>query len=314
MKENSKKKIDSKQLVITNNHSGQRIDNFLIRYFAGIPNSRIYQMLRKGEVRVNSGRIKQTYRLRLDDIVRVPPVYIEEKYTPEPSETIRNIIENSIIHEDELSIVINKPSGIVVHSGSGQSYGVIEALRANNKYSTLELVHRLDKDTSGCLVLAKDIPALRLIQEAINHEKSVKRYLALLNGRLNEKKLIVDTPLQKNIIRSGERVVTVDAQGKPAKTVFFRKVLFDNATLAEIEIHTGRTHQIRVHSSSIGHFVLGDRKYGDKKTNSQIRKLGLERMFLHAKSLSFMSPLSKKIVRIEADLDKKLIFFLNQLK
>ena len=314
MKEQIKKKINTKQIVISDNYVGQRIDNFLIRYFGGIPNSRIYQMLRKGEVRVNSGRIKQTYRLALDDVVRIPPVYIDDKFKPKPAKSLQKKLQNSILYEDELSIIINKPAGIVVHSGSGQLNGVIEALRATGIYPKIELVHRLDKDTSGCLILAKDIPALRLLQKTLNDISSKKRYLALLSGKLNQNQLIVDSPLQKNTISSGERIVKVDVNGKTAKTVFFRKDLFDNATLAEVEIYTGRTHQIRVHGASVGHFVLGDRKYGDKLLNRQFKERGLNRMFLHAQSVSFISPLSKEKITVNSPLDDELKDFLKQMK
>ena len=210
MKENTQIKVDSKQVVITENNAGQRIDNFLIRYFGKIPNSRIYQMLRKGEVRVNKRRTRQSYKLEVNDVVRIPPVYISEKHTLTPNQSIQKKILNSIIFEDEGLIAINKPPGIVVHGGSKQSYGVIEIFRAlNDDYRSLELVHRLDKDTSGCLILAKGIPILRKLQEILRDRKSVKTYLALLSGSFTESEKIINKPLRKNIIRSGERVVTI---------------------------------------------------------------------------------------------------------
>ena len=314
MNQNPHKKNNSKQVVITNNNAGQRIDNFLIRYFGKIPNSRIYQMLRKGEVRVNSGRIKQTYKLKVDDVVRVPPVYIKEKQSLKPNQAIQTKLLNSVIFEDEGLLVINKPSGIVVHGGSRQLYGVIEIFRAiGSEYASLELVHRLDRDTSGCLILAKNIPILRQLQMILQSEKTIKTYKALLFGKMNQGKIIINYPLKKNTIRSGERVVTVDKNGKPALTIFFREHMFDNATLVKIELLTGRTHQIRVHSASMGNFVLGDRKYGDKIINQKFRKLGLKRMFLHSQSFDFLSPVTKKRIIIEAPIEDDLVNFLEKL-
>jgi len=308
------KKFDSKHIVITENNAGQRIDNFLIRFIGKIPNSRIYQMLRKGEVRVNGGRIKQNYKLRNNDAVRIPPVYLFEKQTLKPNQTIQKKILDSIIFEDEGLVAINKPAGIVVHSGSRQSYGVIEIFRAiGGDYQSLELAHRLDKDTSGCLILAKNIPILRELQKIMQDKKSIKTYTALLSGKMKKKKDIINSSLRKNIKSSGEHMVAIDEKGKTASTVFFRSRLYKDATLAKIELITGRTHQIRVHSASMGNFVIGDKKYGDKTVNYKYRKLGLKRMFLHAKSLNFFSPVTKKRIIIEAKLEKSLTEFLDKL-
>ncbi len=313
MKQNQVKKINSKQIVITNDNEGQRIDNFLFRYFGKIPKSRIYQMLRKGEVRVNKGRIKQTYKLKTGDTVRVPPVYIDEEKSNLPPVFLQKKIRESVIYEDEAIIIINKPSGIVVHSGSGQAHGVIEAFRAiGEKYEKLELVHRLDKDTSGCLILAKNMSALRKLHEIINNGEMEKRYSALLAGRLNKKKITVDSALSKN--PTNERIVTVSKGGKSATTIISRVDMSDSATLVDIELITGRTHQIRVHSASINHPVLGDTKYGDRLLNREFKKNGLKRMFLHAKSLSFKSPLTQKRISIEAPLEPDLIKFLEKLR
>ena len=308
------KKIDSKQIVITENNAGQRIDNFLMRFIGKIPNSRIYQMLRKGEVRVNGGRIKQNYKLKNNDTVRIPPVYLFEKQTLKPSQAIQKKILQSIIFEDEGLVVINKPPGIVVHGGTRQSYGVIEIFRTiGGDYQSLELAHRLDKDTSGCLILAKNIPTLRALQKNLQDKKNIKTYTALLSGRVKRKKNIINSPIRKNIKSSGEHIVTIDEKGKAASTIFFREHLYDNTTLARIELMTGRTHQIRVHSAFMGNFVIGDKKYGDKIANHKYRKLGLKRMFLHAKSLNFISPVTKKRIIIEAKLEKNLMDFLNKL-
>tara|TARA_R110002072_G_scaffold196017_3_gene353410 strand:- start:20723 stop:21676 length:954 start_codon:yes stop_codon:yes gene_type:complete len=308
------KKINSKQIVISADNAGQRIDNFLIRYFGKIPKSRVYQMLRKGEVRINSGRIKQTYKLEEGDILRVPPVYLDEKGHTVPTRSLQQKIADSIIFEDEGLIIINKPAGIVVHSGSGQSHGVIEAFRAmGDNYKKLELVHRLDKDTSGCLILAKSIPVLRQLHTAMNNNEIAKSYCALLAGRMTKKKITVDSPLSKNTISSGERIVTVDENGKSAVTMLSRERVFQSSTLANIKLITGRTHQIRVHSASIDHPVIGDMKYGNRIINREYKKLGLKRMFLHAKSLRFTSPVTQQPLSIDAPLGSELSAFLQQL-
>jgi 23S rRNA pseudouridine955/2504/2580 synthase len=313
MDQNPPKKIKSKQIVISNDYEGQRIDNFLMRYFGKIPKSRIYKMIRKGEVRVNKGRTKQTYKLKSGDILRLPPVYIDEEKSNTPSHFLQQKILESVIFEDEGMIIINKPAGIVVHSGSGQAHGVIEAFRAiGGKYEKLELVHRLDKDTSGCLILAKNMLVLRQLHEIINHGDITKIYSALLAGRLNKKKETIKSALSKN--PANERIVTVEEGGKSATTIFIRKAVFDSASLVDVELITGRTHQIRVHSASIGHPVLGDSKYGDRMLNREYKKMGLKRMFLHAKSLSFKSPITQKKLTIEAPLEANLVNFLEKLK
>lgn len=314
MKQNSIKKIESKQIVIKEDNAGRRIDNYLIRHFDNIPKSRVYQMLRKGEVRVNKGRIKQTYRLLAGDIVRLPPVYVNESEKPLPSNSLQQILHNAIIYEDEGMLVLNKPAGIVVHSGSGQAYGVIEGLRAYSKeFDKLELVHRLDKDTSGCLILAKTMPILRELHDVIKNNAVKKSYLALLAGQSSKRKWVVDSPLRKNTQRSGERIVAIDEKGKAALTKFFRERLFDEATLVSIELITGRTHQIRVHSASIKQPVIGDSKYGDRELNRKFRKLGLKRLFLHAASLKLKSPVTGKQILIEAPLPSDLEELLSKL-
>lgn len=312
MNQNRPKKTNSKQIVISGDNEGQRIDNFLIRYFGKIPKSRIYQMLRKGEVRVNKGRIKQTYKLKTGDTLRLPPVYLDEEKSKIPPAYLQQKILESIIFEDDGIIIINKPAGIAVHSGSGQAHGVIEAFRASGgKYENLELVHRLDKDTSGCLILAKNIPVLRLLHEIINNGEMTKLYSTLLAGRFDNKKMTVNSALSKN--PSNERMETVEQGGKSATTIFFSEDVFDRASLVNIELITGRTHQIRVHSASIGHPVLGDTKYGDRALNREFKKMGLKRMFLHAKLLSFKSPVTQKKITVEAPLEANLINFLDNL-
>ncbi len=312
MKQNQIKKINSKQIVISDENEGQRIDNFLLRYFGKIPKSRVYKMLRKGEVRINKGRIKQTYKLKAGDVLRVPPVYMDEEKSKSPPAYLKQKIFESIIFEDDGIIIINKPAGIVVHSGSGQAHGIIEAFRAiGEEYEKLELVHRLDKDTSGCLILAKNMTVLRQLHKMISTGEMTKSYCALLAGRFDRKKMTVNNFLSKST--SNERMVLVDEGGKSATTIFFRDRVFDTATLVNIELITGRTHQIRVHSASLGHPVLGDTKYGDRMINREFKKAGLKRMFLHAKSLSFKSPVTQKKFTVEAALEPNLISFLGKL-
>jgi 23S rRNA pseudouridine955/2504/2580 synthase len=314
MNQNHAKKTNSKQIVISGDNAGQRIDNFLIRYLGKIPKSRVYQMLRKGEVRINSGRIKQTYKLEEGDILRVPPIYQDDSGLTIPSRALQQKITDSIIFEDEGMIIINKPAGIVVHSGSGQTHGVIEAFRAmGGIYEKLELVHRLDKDTSGCLMLAKNIPVLRQLHLAMNNGAITKSYCALIAGRMSGKEITVNTALRKDTVSSGERMVTTDENGKEAVTIFMRDRVFPSATLVKIKLITGRTHQIRVHSASIEHPVIGDLKYGDRLINQEYKKLGLRRMFLHARTLKFTSPVNQQKVTIEAPLEQDLVQFLEKL-
>jgi 23S rRNA pseudouridine955/2504/2580 synthase len=308
------KKINSKQIVISLDNAGQRIDNFLIRYLGKIPKSRVYQMLRKGEVRINSGRIKQTYKLLEGDILRVPPVYLDQQKKTIPSSSLQQRILKSIIYEDESLIIINKPAGIVVHSGSRQSYGVIEAFRAmDDIYKKIELVHRLDKDTSGCLMLAKSIPILKQLHSAMYNHEIEKSYSALLAGRIVDKKITIDKPLRKTNINLGERMVTIAENGKSAMTKLSRERIFQSASLVNIKLITGRTHQIRVHTASIGHPVIGDIKYGNRVINREYKKQGLKRMFLHAKTLKLRSPVSKKFLTIDAPLEPVLCEFLERL-
>ncbi len=312
MKQNQIKKINSKQIVISNDYEGQRIDNFLMRYFGKMPKSRVYQMLRKGEVRANKGRIKQTYKLKTGDVIRIPPVYLDEEESRKPPRFLQQKMLESIIFEDEGILIINKPAGIVVHSGSGQDYGVIEAFREiNEAYKKLELVHRLDKDTSGCLILAKNIKILRELHNIINKNEIKKSYTALLAGRLEKKKIIVNSSLSKN--PENEKIITVKEGGKAAETIIYCENPSDKASLVNIELITGRTHQIRVHSASIGHPVLGDSKYGDRKVNREFKKQGLKRMFLHARKLSFISPVTQEKLTIKASLEPNLLNFLEKM-
>jgi 23S rRNA pseudouridine955/2504/2580 synthase len=271
-------------------------------------------MLRKGEVRVNKGRIKAVYRLQTGDRIRIPPVRVEQSTPSVPSEKLQARLDGAILYEDERILVINKPSGMAVHGGSGLSAGVIEALRASRPDAArLELVHRLDRDTSGCLLISKKTAVLRTLHELMRDNRVDKRYLALLAGSWRKGVKKVDAPLKKNTLQGGERVVRVDPEGKPAESRFRRLTRFAEATLVEVELITGRTHQIRVHSAWLGSPVLGDTKYGDETANRQMRELGLKRLFLHAHRISFRWPGEKRDMVIEAPLPEELETVLTKL-
>lgn len=300
-------------VTITDDQAGQRIDNFLLTQLKGVPKSRIYRILRKGEVRVNKKRIKPTYRLQTDDQVRIPPVRMAEA-APLPKQSSVQWIEEAILYEDRSLLVLNKPSGIAVHGGSGIQFGVIEALRAlREEASRYELVHRLDRATSGILLIAKKRSALRTLHEALRQHKIEKRYLTLLKGRLR-KHHQVEAPLLKQVMRSGERMVQVDPEGKPASSHFRPLIACPEATLAEVEIITGRTHQIRVHGSHIDHPLAGDERYGDSDFNRQMGAMGLKRLFLHAYQICFPHPEDETTMRLEAPLPSPLQSIVDQLE
>ena len=295
-------------IEVNANQAGQRIDNFLLSLEKGVPKSRIYRALRKGEVRVNKGRIKQTYKLQSGDVVRVPPLRVTEKKAPDSiSDSLRETLLASILFEDDSMLVINKPSGLAVHAGSQIQLGVIEALRViKPAQSFLELVHRLDRDTSGCLMLAKSRESLLNLQQQMLSDAIDKRYLTLLKGRLNNQEQLVEQPLQKNTLSSGERMVAVDPLGKKAKTLFLQRQVLPQAQLTEVKLFTGRTHQIRVHAAWLGHPVAGDEKYGDREFNKTLKNVGLKRLFLHAWRLGIKHPLSGELLQLEAPLPDNL--------
>ena len=294
-------------VTVDENNDGQRLDNFLIAQLRGVPRSWVYRVLRRGEVRVNKGRCKPSRRLQIGDVVRIPPVRVSPKAANSPSRELTNKIDKSVIYEDNLLLIINKPTGVAVHGGSGLAHGVIEILRAARPESSfLELAHRLDRETSGCLMLAKKRSALRRLQELQRDAKIEKRYLALLAGRTRKGRWRVDFPLRKNTLQGGERVVRVDPEGKPAATVFRKLEQFGDAMLVEATLETGRTHQIRVHAAANGTPILGDEKYGDAEANRAFRALGLRRLFLHAASLSFDWPECQGGFQIQATLPTEL--------
>tara|TARA_Y100001949_G_scaffold161442_1_gene153718 strand:+ start:11791 stop:12708 length:918 start_codon:yes stop_codon:yes gene_type:complete len=273
--------------------AGQRIDNFLRTQLKGVPKTLIYRILRKGEVRVNKGRIKPEYKLQAGDVVRVPPLRLPERDEPVPlAQGLLERLEAAIVFEDKALIVLNKPAGIAVHGGSGLSFGVIEALRQlRPDAKELELVHRLDRDTSGLLMIAKKRSMLRHLHLQLRGDGVDKRYMALVRGRWDTSKKQVNAPLLKNTLRSGERMVEVTDEGKDALTLFRVLRRFgDFATLVEAKPVTGRTHQIRVHARHAGHSIAGDSKYGDEEFSAVIRDLGGKRLFLHAYALKVPLP------------------------
>lgn len=294
-------------VTIDEGSDGQRIDNFLIKTLKGVPKTRIYRIIRKGEVRVNKGRIKQTYRLKIDDVVRIPPVRISDNGGPiKVGEEPLKRLQQSIIFEDSRFLVLNKPSGMAVHGGSGLSYGVIEGLRALRPEAPyLELAHRLDRDTSGCLVIAKRRSALRGFQMLQQEGMVDKHYLTLLKGEWQGNQRKIDVPLMKNELRSGERVVRVNPEGKRAISIFTPIERFSDATLMRVKLITGRTHQIRVHAQHSGHPIAGDSKYGDEPFNRKMAEQGLKRLYLHAESIRFTLP-EVMTYDISAPLDPKL--------
>ncbi|MBL4567627.1 MAG: 23S rRNA pseudouridine(955/2504/2580) synthase RluC [Porticoccus sp.] len=300
---------------VTSDYAGQRVDNFLLARLKGVPKSRIYRIIRKGEVRVNRSRVKPEYKLVEGDQVRIPPVRVAEREAPiAPGQKLQELLEDSIIYEDGLLLVINKPSGLAVHGGSGVSLGLIEAFRATRpKQPFLELVHRLDRETSGCLIIAKKRSALRFLQDEMRARRVVKVYQALTSGRWPRGMKRIDMPLLKSELKSGERIVRVNPEGKRSVTHFSVLQRFNNATLVEVTLETGRTHQIRVHAQYAGCPLAGDEKYGDDQYNRNIKTLGLKRMFLHAMKLQFNSPSGEKI-RVEAPIPKELSQILTKLE
>lgn len=292
------------QIQIDESHAGQRLDNFLITLLKGVPKTHIYRIVRKGEVRVNKGRIEVSYKLAIGDIVRVPPVRVAERPdAPIVQPTLKFSLENNILYEDDGFIVLNKPCGFAVHGGSGVSSGVIEALRQiRPQQKFLELVHRLDKETSGCLLIAKKRSVLKLLHEMFRGDGMQKTYLALLAGQFKHKKQIVDVPLLKNVAQSGERMVVVSQAGKAAETLFTRLKQFAAATLVHAAPKTGRTHQIRVHAAWLGHPIIGDDRYGEDATNKAFKQRGYKRLFLHAEQLQFVHPVSGEPLHFVAPL------------
>lgn len=305
-------------LSVDTESAGQRLDNFLMRHLKGVPKTHVYRIIRSGEVRVNKARASADTRLQAGDAVRVPPIRIAAR--PQPAAPAR---EFAVLMEDEHLIAIDKPAGVAVHGGSGVSFGVIEQLRrARPQARYLELVHRLDRETSGILLIAKKRSALKHLQEQFRERATGKTYLALAVGEWPESLKLIDTPLRKYLLPTasspeGERRVRItgadDAEGMRAITLTRCRQRLPGFSLMEVTIKTGRTHQIRVHLASRGHAIAGDDKYGDFALNKALQKQGLKRMFLHAWRLRFTHPASGQPVQLEAALPPELQAFLQRL-
>jgi 23S rRNA pseudouridine955/2504/2580 synthase len=301
--------------TVTADEAGQRIDNFLMRHFKTVPRSRVYRLVRKGEVRVNRKRVDAEYRIQEGDEVRLPPVRIDAGDEPgRPSSSLLELIEKAVIFQDKHLLVIDKPAGVAVHGGSGMSFGVIEALRASRPRETLELVHRLDRDTSGCLLVARDRTTLTALHALIRNGGMHKTYLGLVAGSWQLGTKRIDAPLATDNRQHGERHVRVAAAGKDSVSIFKPVQFFGSlATLMEVDIPTGRTHQIRVHASFAGHPLLGDDKYGDRERNAELKHHGLKRTFLHAQSVAFEWPGSGVPFHASAPLPSELAAVLDAI-
>ncbi|MCG8414105.1 MAG: RluA family pseudouridine synthase [Pseudomonadales bacterium] len=296
------------------NH-GQRLDNFLFRHLKGVPRSRIYRFIRRGEVRINKKRCKPESRLAEGDMVRIPPHEAAEvDQPPRPSSNLTGLLKQSVLYEDEDLLLVNKPAGLAVHGGSGIRLGLIEAVRQIDlSWQQAELAHRLDRDTSGCLVLCKNMSYLKGLQQQLKNKTVEKDYLALVYGQWQGQRREVDAPLQKNTLSSGERLVRVDASGKPSRTRFQIKQRFKEATLVQASPETGRTHQIRVHCQHAGHSIVGDSKYraGDSAASESLRRH--KDLCLHAQRIAFKNPVTGKPVEVRAALDERFKSLLDKL-
>jgi 23S rRNA pseudouridine955/2504/2580 synthase len=300
---------------VDENQDGQRIDNFLVKYLKGVPKSHLYRILRQGEVRVNSRRVDAAYRLKTGDKVRIPPIRasvpVESRLHPVP---VAPTLSRHILYQDDALLVLNKPAGMAVHGGSGISRGVIEQLRLEFPgLRFLELAHRLDRETSGVLVLAKKRGALVALHRAMREGEVEKRYLTLVKGDWKTPRQSVRLPLHKHVTREGERRVNVDEKGQYAHTVFTLKQSWGSFSLLEAELKTGRTHQIRVHLAHLGFPIAGDDKYGDFSLNRELHRRGLKRMFLHAYKLTLKHPVTGQTLCLEAPLPAELEDFLHRI-
>lgn len=303
---------DAPRFVTVDDFSvGQRLDNYLIKLLKGVPKSRIYRIIRKGEVRVNKGRKKADYKLKAEDLIRIPPIRTSTEKEIKPSQSLLKLLENAVLYEDKGMLIINKIHGMSVHGGSGISVGIIEALKSQYK-EPIELVHRLDRATSGCLILAKKRSVLKSLHSQLVNHQLEKRYTALVKDTWSKKKHTIDAPIYQN-----SRYSVIDSKGKDSLSHFHPIKNFElgdfNASLVEVSIETGRTHQIRVHAKFAGHPVAQDDKYGDGDFDQFMKKKGLNRLFLHAKTLTFTNPLTNEIQKVTAPLPTDLETFLKKL-
>ncbi len=310
--------LEVKWLTVDEESAGQRLDNFLIRHLKGVPKTHVYRIIRSGEVRVNKGRASADTRIETGDVVRLPPVRISDKVAEKAARPVPGR-EFPLLLEDDALMAIDKPAGVAVHGGSGVSFGVIEQLRqARPLAKLLELVHRLDRETSGILLVAKKRSALKHVQDQFRERETGKTYLALVQGQWPEKLKVIDSALHKFLLPDGERRVRVTSNEDPdgMRSITLVKVAerWDACTLLEVTIKTGRTHQIRVHLASQGHPIAGDDKYGDFEWNKALQKQGLKRMFLHAWRLQFTHPATGKRIELKSNLPPELQIYVNHVK
>ena len=310
--------LEVKWLTVDEESAGQRLDNFLIRHLKGVPKTHVYRIIRSGEVRVNKGRASADTRIESGDVVRLPPVRISDKVAEKAARPAPGR-EFPLLLEDDALMAIDKPAGVAVHGGSGVSFGVIEQLRqARPLAKLLELVHRLDRETSGILLVAKKRSALKHVQDQFRERETGKTYLALVQGQWPEKLKVIDSALHKFLLPDGERRVRVTSNDDPdgMRSITLVKVAerWNTCTLLEVTIKTGRTHQIRVHLASQGHPIAGDDKYGDFEWNKSLQKQGLKRMFLHAWRLQFTHPATGKRVELMSNLPPELQLYVNHVK
>ena len=304
-------RTDVQRMEVASTRAGQRLDNFLSAQLKGAPRSLIYRLIRTGQVRVNGGRAKPDTRLQAGDEVRIPPVSAPRKGALAVPDSAIQSIARTILHDDEDLLVVNKPSGMAVHAGSGLNWGLIDVLRALRPQDAPELVHRLDRETSGCLLVAKNTQVARQLGDQFRKRETEKRYLCLMDGRMPEARLEVDQPLQK-AERSGERYMRVAEAGKTARTAFSELQVYGGRSFTEAVPHTGRTHQIRAHAAFLELPLAGDRRYLPKGRIEAWHNRGLERLFLHAHFLSFLAP-SGELLEVHAPLPDDLRDVLNRL-
>lgn len=302
-------------VTIDSDIAGQRLDNYLVTHLKGVPKSHVYRIVRKGEVRVNKGRAKADYKLQAGDQIRIPPIRVSSRpQLQKPGQGLTHLLENSILYESPGLLIVNKPAGLAVHGGSGINLGLIESLRQIRPQDRfLELVHRLDRDTSGCIMIARKRSMLRYLQELLRQGRMQKVYLALVQGQWPEQCREVDAALYKMESPGGGRIVKVEASGKASLTRFKVLKRFEEVSLVEARPVTGRTHQIRVHAQYVGHSLVGDDKYGSDAFNQHMKLQGFGRLCLHAASLTIQLPDQDELLTVEAPLDDKWVAAMSQL-
>lgn len=312
----SLRKVSVEWIEVAADHAGQRLDGFLQKYLSGVPKGHIFRIIRQGEVRVNSKRAEGSYRLETGDRLRIPPVRrVSPETVPAARKSLPKTLHAAVLYEDDGFIVLDKPAGVAVHGGSGIRLGVIEQLRQDRPQARfLELVHRLDRDTSGLLMVAKKRQLLVALHEQLRQQGMTKRYLALVRGAIPWQERMITLALHKYLTAEGERRAAVHDDGKPSETHVVVKARYGDMTLVEARLLTGRTHQIRVHLSHIGFPIAGDDKYGDYEWNHELARHGLKRMFLHAASLAFRHPLDQRALFFEAPLPDALNRFLSTVR